>query len=899
MSSEITDWLSHSPRIDWKTEFNYMLDTLTYEAALKNTSSLSMFIQGLNMEFREKNAAKAIQYYNEGASRLDPLCLCRLHDIYLGDEFLKIEFNSNKALVYLVFAGIYSQDILFEGAVVPFKKLKAFLNQFDPQCKMLQNALRLTKIEAIDPMKNLTICLLFDFQGISQNEQRDNFLNIFEQLPLKIQKEIMYTIYLNEFRLPWEHVVKKKEALVLKLMQDPEIFSRFFESYRGLILMAAANKTLALKFRIWIQSVLFVIEFAALSPQKHKYYKTLMPFIMYAIEKDFFDGRDLICWLRYFLAYCYEKGIYVSKSLEKAEKLIEQNIEESPEGVKYPLRQALLLKQINRIKESKEVIGIFEQILEKRLNQQENSLLYYAKAKSFEKYYGDINSAINFYKKGAAKLPEEVSQNTFFFYSYWRVRCMKRLDKLKDRVKNEQVVSLPKPITPVRTIEIKQNHQPHQTNHNSNSYNKNDSIEREPQSLSPFLKSDSPMIQETYKQSKEIKPADGFKKESKLITPENRGTSTQWTPSQGRVSTTTTNSTGEKEIHTRAFYQTPSLVYEETVSHKHTISNKNKGKEVKNSPEILIDSNFQERKTMEKTSKISNEYIHKAAENENIVSNGYPKKFDSQLLEESKSLFEKMKVPVLSKDSVNISSMKANNSTIAVANDTIYHVEEVELNHLVNLRKDERSFMEIFITKNPKIVPPKAVHIKEKSDKIAVYFLTPLPQLELGGAIQAAMISDLKTKLHVAMQIAICLIQIHDEHHIGFYGSLKPNKIILDEYFGVKIYSPHSGIIDYQNIEPDGYFAPEQLNGKHGKHSDTWAFGVILWELIYSEKVTKDKSTIRSLYKGANLDKEVKGKKLMAQDLINRMISLETFERPSMKEVYEELKAIYRKIPLK
>jgi len=207
MNAEIITWLTASPRIAWQADFNYLLDENTYKASLQTTGGLSLFIQGIYAEFKEKNHQKALKFYTMGASKLDPLCLCRLHDIYLGDPSFKVDFDCNKALVYLVFAGIYSQDLFFQGKVVPFKKLKAFLVEFDSQCKLLQGVFQSTNVEEINPLKDLTVALLCDFQGLQQEKHRTNVLRIVESLPVDITKEIMFTLYLNEFRLPWTYVV--------------------------------------------------------------------------------------------------------------------------------------------------------------------------------------------------------------------------------------------------------------------------------------------------------------------------------------------------------------------------------------------------------------------------------------------------------------------------------------------------------------------------------------------------------------------------------------------------------------------------------------------------------------------------------------------------------------------
>jgi len=740
MTAEITNWLTASPRVAWGTDFKYLLDNNTYEASLQTTGGLSLFIQGIFAEFKEKNHQQALKFYTMGASKLDPLCLCRLHDIYLGEPAFKIGFNCNKALVYLVFAGIYSQDLFFQGKVVPFKKLKAFLIEFDSQCKLLQGVFQLTNIEEINPLKDLTFALLCDFQGLEPEKHRTNVLGIVENLPVDITKEIIFTLYLNEFRLPWTHVVQRKENLVLNLMQDAEIFGSFFEGYKGLIVLGSANKTVAAEFQNWIQSILFVIDFAALSPQKYIYYYTLMPFVIDGINQGFFAGKDLVCWLRYFLAYCYEKGINEVQDLQKSIELMELNIEESPEGVMYPLREAILLRKLARREESEEVIDMFEEIHEKRRAYQENSLLYYARGKSFEKYYGDATTALQMYKKGAAELKDDVPQETFFFYSYWRIRCARRFQKLKTQLANQ---------SPDGTLSIGR-------------------------SIRGSLK--------------------GL-------------------------------SGGSRKL--------------------------------KNTAPQSLDS---------------------------------PLENPQQVPEEARKLFEDLGIHVISDERLNLSTTKSPHSShYAVVGDKVYDAEEISIKDIGVLKNNEGYLERSFNNKHPKMVRSQGVHIKEKNGKALVYFLTPSHQMHLGTAMNEHMFDNLKAKLHVAMIIAVLLKDVHEGEKPGFYGNLKPNKIFINQEYQIKLHAPHAKMVPYMNIEANGYYAPEQLDGVHGQSSDIWAFGMILWELVFEEKITGNKRAVEEVYKGRKLENQFRGKLALVQNLVNQMLSLQAEERPNINLVYEEL----------
>jgi len=763
MNAEIITWLTASPRIAWQADFNYLLDENTYKASLQTTGGLSLFIQGIYAEFKEKNHQKALKFYTMGASKLDPLCLCRLHDIYLGDPSFKVDFDCNKALVYLVFAGIYSQDLFFQGKVVPFKKLKAFLVEFDSQCKLLQGVFQSTNIEEINPLKDLTVALLCDFQGLQQEKHRTNVLRIVESLPVDITKEIMFTLYLNEFRLPWTYVVRNKETLVLRLMQDPEIFASFFESYKGLIILSSANKTVAAEFQTWIQSILFVIDFAALSPQKYTYYFILMPFVIDGINLGFFDGKDLICWLRYFLAYCYEKGINEVQNLELAIDLIEKNIEQSPEGVMYPLREAILLKKLGHREESQEVIDMFEGIYEKRRLYQENSLLYYSRAKSYEKYYGDVTTALGMYKKGAAELKDDVRQETFFFYSYWRIRCARRFHKLKEHLAT---------ISPDGTL-----------------------------ALGRSLRSESRLLS------------------GGALRSENRALS------------------GKKMLKNTA-------------------------------PQSLVESPREEEPSV---------IIH----------------------EEAKKVFEEMGVPVLSDEEVNLATNNVNKTHFAVIENQIYDAEEVIVKDVNILKNNEGSIQKAFNNKHSKMTSSKGVYIQEKNGKAAVYFLTQAPQMHLGTAMDKQMFPNLKAKLHVAMVIAVLLKDIHEGEKPGFYGNLKPSKIAINQEYQIKLHAPNARMVQYQGTEKNGYYAPEQLDGVHGQTGDIWAFGMILWELIFEEKIVGNKKMLEEVYKGRNVEVEAKGKLGLMKDLVNQMISLQSHERPNINFIYDELLAVYQKIRLK
>lgn len=756
MNADIANWLLESSRIEWNTEFEYMLDTHTLQAANASTGGLSIFIQGLNMEFGTKNTSKALELYLQGAAKLDPLCLCRLHDIYLGDASFNTVLDVDQALIYLAFAGIYSQDIFFEGFVVPYKKLKTFLGEFDHSCKLMQEIFKRTRIGALDSIKNLTLFLLFDFQGIESEKNRSMFLDLLGSLPIKTKKEIMFTIYLNEFRIPWTYVVKKKENLVLNLMQIPEIFENFFESYRGLVLLATKNKTLAAKFRPWLQTVLFVIDFAALSPEKKRYYQVLMPFIVRALDKGFFDGKDILCWLRYFLAYCYEKGIPGQKFLERALELIHKNMEESPEGVKYPLREALLLKQLGKVKESNQAINWFEELYSSRTKHTENSLLLFTKAKSYEKFYDNPKLAIEYYTKGSAELREDVPQKTFFFYSYWRVRCLKKLEKLNKISQPPQQVTLERTVIKPLTVNVE----------------------------------------------RKLNGAQHEKHETKAAVPE-----------------------------------------------------------VKPQPHALALA-----KTVKKP------VVNKA-----------------KLLPETKKVFTESKVKVFSDDEVKKSTMKAHNSQVFLVNDKVYCAEEMKVDDVQVLKDNSHLIGKTFESRGPKLVPQSGVYLKE-NDELSVFLLTPLPSWDLQSAIKAKSFPDVKTKIHVAMQIVVCLEQIHEGENLSFYGNLKPKKILLDEYFTVKMYNPCSKLVPYQNMEKDGYTAPEQFQGTHVPQSDIWALGIIFWEIFYEEKISANDALLEGMYKGIKPKKEWRQRPRGVGKLIDKLIRVNVAQRPMLRDIHEILK---------
>jgi len=79
-------------------------------------------------------------------------------------------------------------------------------------------------------------------------------------------------------------------------------------------------------------------------------------------------------------------------------------------------------------------------------------------------------------------------------------------------------------------------------------------------------------------------------------------------------------------------------------------------------------------------------------------------------------------------------------------------------------------------------------------------------------------------------------------HSMGFvHGILKPENILIGEngepkisFWGISKEKHGHSLRD--SLQVSRYTAPELASGKYYKRSDTYAFGVILWELVYKKE---------------------------------------------------------------
>ena len=894
-SPQIAEWLAESLCVTWQTEFGYMMNLSTYQEATKSSSGLSFFIQGLHMEHGKKDAAEALKLYEAGASKLDPLCLYKLHEVYLGSEFFKTQLNVDKSLIYLVFGGLYSQDIPFEGSVVPYKKLKTFLNEFDAECEVLEEVFQRAKIETIEPFKTFTLCLLFDFQSINSELSRNSFLEVIEDLDVNVQHKVMFTLYLAEFRLPWTFAVKRKENLVLKLMQNDDVFSGFFEGYLGLIQLAMVNKDIGAAFYTWIQTVLFVIDFVNLSDNRNKYCQSLIPFVSQALENSFLEGKDMQCWLRYFLAYCYEQGISVAKNLKKALALIQKNIEMSPEGVMYPLREAIILKQLDDPVQSNNSIRLFEDLYDARIKQSENSLLCYAKGKSYEKYYEDRDAAIKYYTKGSAELQEDAPQRTFLFYSYWRVRCLRKLEKLKNRPSpsrnlREEVLmatTAKKQIfTSTRADKGEIVDSPGSEEKSFGSANlyaeRQQTVRKNNSSTSSKAYEDIPTNKKTQKEAIPVKntidridrnpsnyvntsPFSLDTNEDKLALGSKRGTSL-------------TNTSEDSQPPSKA-YNKPPLVKSVSIDPQ-PMNN------IQRKPSTSKDTNEE----AQRFNRLKNNRLPslRTLDSQRTYSEAQPQ---GQLYQEGHKAFDDLGVKVFDKKLVRMGSVKSNGAHVAVINDVVYYADEAKLENVEDFNQSMKLVGRTFTPRGSKILIPEGVVMKEKADGLFVNFLTPLTELDLDRAIKRSMLPDIKTKLHISMQIAVCLFQVYETEQPNYYGTLRPTKVLLDDYFSASLYSSSAAMLPYKKLQADGFTAPEQLKGEHSQKSDVWALGIILLELFYDEGLTQNKMNLDNLYKGQYIRGKDVAKPIGLDELVDEMVEYNPTNRPDIKRVYEELKS--------
>lgn len=780
MTTQAFSWLSRSLRIEWISEFGFLLEEATQRTASANSDGLSLFIQGFGLEMKEKNYSLALEKYQKGSGKLDPLCLCRLHDIYLGDTNFGITFNADKASIYLAFAGLYSQDLIFKDRVVPFKKLMTFMRMHDEECRMMEDIFLRTSVKELDPLKPFSLCYLRLFQKIDFESNRLRLLDLLDVLPVSLQREIMFSVYTSELRLYWVSGYKQKEILVLKLMQIEDVFSGFFASYKGVLEVALKNVKAQECFKAWISIILFVVDFATLSERKKEYYTELFTLVSQALDKNFFEEKDISGWLRYYLAYCYEKGIGTQRDLGKADQLVEANMKESPEGILYPMRAAILAKTMGNTKQGEERITAYERVYELRRKDMENSLLLYSKAKSMEKYRGDRAGAIEYYKRGSQELKENIPEKRYLFYTYWKIRCQKRLEKM--------------------------------------------------QNITGIIESQQPRVHRV--QGIEL----------------TKGRQENYTRSEPKELTNGNN------------------------------TRQNSKKEVLNG---LEDNS--------PAAKLDIGTPLNGGINRNVSLTA------SQLIMQPKAdqILQKSNIKVFPAKETSLGSTKSTKVPIAVSKGAVYYADGYNMNSITPLNENTKQIKYISTgSRDSKLIPPEGVFLKERTTGLWVYLLTPLAELNLDEALNKEMLPDLKTKLHVAMQIALCLAQIHEDPELRFHGNLKPKKVVLLEHYMIKLYSPCCELLPYKEMEADGYTAPEQLKGQHDSASDMWAFGVILWEIFYGERVTESKAQVDFLYKtkrgvkksGNDDDEEI-------EFYLERMIALDANERPRIQDVYAVLKS--------
>jgi len=437
---DLKTWLTEFyPKMNWKHDFASFINPEVLQKSQAQDNGFTYFIRGLNAEFADKDAEKALNLYQEGAKYLDPLSLFRLHEIHLGSTFFGIEYNEVKSLIYLLWSAQFVLDINIKGPISPIKKLVKFLIGFDKSGEYSVNLIILCEDPDLSPAKSIVKSLFLRnyFNNTDKKENEEYLITAVHALSLKSPnsaKNMFSMTHIGITRCYWATIREKKKArALLEILAKSDVVDNAFEFQKVLFDICNGNEVRLKMFCDWLAVFTFFWEYAFLSVNKGNHLNYLCQISDTLIKKKLMKDEINIWWVKFYTGYSYEKGYLGTNNEIKALEIYETSIQSHERGLFPPLRRAILLKRNGEEELADDSFIKFRENFLKRNKEDHPCFFCYVMGKAYEKYLEDDYEAILQYDKGSRAESKKVSEYLVMFNEYWRFRCERRRDKLLKR----------------------------------------------------------------------------------------------------------------------------------------------------------------------------------------------------------------------------------------------------------------------------------------------------------------------------------------------------------------------------------------------------------------------------------------------------------------------------------
>jgi len=336
-SDECQKWLQAYPKFNWRGTFGFLLTSESLKAVEFSDYGVACFVKGLQAEFIDRDYHEAFNFYEHGAMQFDPLCLFRLHEIYVGGTEFKIEYNEKQALCHLIYSALLAQFEIFDCKVSFWQKFEAFWKKNSAKAAYITELILnpsaeyfnatgplFTKLFAFYSNKNTFLEALPELKALSVDVLKTKFFPILNS----IFDFLAYTYNSNYSKKDLEQYVET----ILDMLTNDILFDSFFHNYLTHLKLLRAKRKFATVFQRRLETDCFwVWSFSFLASMKNHYLGLLLTF-----DETFADGnlvlkwKNTASWVNNFIGFCYEKGIGTGKDADKAFELYEKDINQMP-----------------------------------------------------------------------------------------------------------------------------------------------------------------------------------------------------------------------------------------------------------------------------------------------------------------------------------------------------------------------------------------------------------------------------------------------------------------------------------------------------------------------------------------------------------------------------------------
>jgi len=367
---------------------------------------------------------------------LDPLCLFRLHEIYLGNKFFGIEYNEIKSIIYLLWSAQFVLDVNLKGPISPIKKLVKFLIGFDKSGDYSVNLIILCEDADLAPSKHIVRSLFLRnyFNNTDKKENEELLIEAVYSLSSKSPtsaRNMFSMTHIGVTRCYWATIREKDKArALLEFLSRSDVVDSAFAFQRVLFDICAGNEARLKMFSDWLAVFTFFWEYAFLSANKGQHLNYLCQISESLIKKKLMKDEINIWWVKFYTGYSFEKGYLGTNNEEKALEIYESSTKTHERGLFPPLRRAILLKRKGEDELADDCFVKFRENFLKRNKEDHPCFFCYVMGKAYEKYLDDDYEAILQYDRGSRADSKNVSEYLVMFNEYWRFRCERRRDKL-------------------------------------------------------------------------------------------------------------------------------------------------------------------------------------------------------------------------------------------------------------------------------------------------------------------------------------------------------------------------------------------------------------------------------------------------------------------------------------